>query len=336
MKVVLAIVGVLAALAVAVSLGWFYLLGPLRGSAGEVVTEQRPLAPFNRIVVEGFADVTLVQGPAEAVRIEAASKQLPSLRAQVDNGTLTIGNGAGRSWWSGFFGLGGRGSRITVTFRDLDALTAVGAVKIRAEGLTTDHLKVSASGATSLRIGDLAAKELSVTGSGAMRVEIAGRVGEQRVSISGAGDYRAAELASTDARVSVSGVGRVVVQVERTLRIGLSGAGMVEYIGDPNVTQSVSGAGRVKRRAASESPRILRLASGVRFTAFGTVEEHPDEEIVAELLEAMDDARLDEKHVVQRDRMAMRTVDEPSAAARDDVRLVARVRQLGIGAAGCV
>jgi hypothetical protein len=273
MKVVFAILGILAALAIAVSLAWFFLLGSLHGGGAEVVAEQHPLPPFNHVVVEGFSDVTLVQGPAEAVRIEAMSKQLVGMRAQVAGGTLTISNGTGRSWWTGFFGLGGRGSRVTVTFRDLDAITAVGAVKIRAESVKADRLRVSASGATSLRIGDLDANELSVTGSGAMRVEIAGRVGEQRVSISGAGDYRAAELASSDARVSVSGAGRVVVKVEKTLRIGLSGAGSVEYVGDPKVTQSISGAGRVKRREASESPRMLRLASGVPLPAFGAGEE---------------------------------------------------------------
>ena len=78
------------------------------------------------------------------------------------------------------------------------------------------------------------------------------------------------------------------------------------------------------------------LANRVRFSAFGTVEEHPDEEIVAELFEAVDHARLGEEHVVQRNRMAMRTVDEPAATARDDVDLVARMRLLRIGAARCV
>jgi len=335
MKVVFAILGILAAMAIAVSLAWFYLLGSFRGG-GEMVTEQHPLPPFNQVIVEGFADVNLVQGTSEAVRIEAGSKQLASTLAQVANGTLTISNGAVRSWWTGFFGLGGRGARITVSFRDIDAVIAAGAVKIRAEGVKADRLKVSASGATSLRIGNLNAKELSVTGSGAMRAELSGRVVEQRVSISGAADYRAAELASDDARVSVSGAGRVVVQVEKTLRIGLSGAGSVEYIGEPKVTQSISGAGRVKRRDASEAVQHFRLAAPIPFPAFGAVEEHPHEEIVAERFETVRDTRLDEEHVVRGDRMPMCAVDEPPVAARDDVRLVARMRLLEIGVAGCV
>lgn len=257
MKVVFAILGVLAAMAIALSLAWFYLAWSFRGGSGDIVTEERASAPFSRIVIEGFADVTLVQGNTESVQVEASKKQLAGVRTQVSGGTLTIAYGQSRSWWLGFFGAGGRGARVRVTFRDLDAITATGAVKIRAEALKAGELKVSASGATSLKIDDLDAKALSVSGSGAIKVELAGRAVEQRVSISGAGDYRAAELASDDARVAVSGAGRVVVQVEKTLKVALSGAGAVEYIGNPKVTQQISGAGRVRRRDASGSVRIV-------------------------------------------------------------------------------
>jgi Putative auto-transporter adhesin, head GIN domain len=122
---------------------------------------------------------------------------------------------------------------------------------------------VSASGATSLKIADLDTKLLSPTGSGAMKAELAGRATEQRVAISGAGDYRAADLVSEDARVAVSGAGNVVVRVEKTLRVGITGAGSVEYLGDPTVTQQISGAGRVRRReAAAERPEIASLFAG--------------------------------------------------------------------------
>ena len=146
-----------------------------------------------------------------------------------------------------------RPARVTVTYRGIEAISAAGAVKLRADRLKTDRLKVSASGATSLKISDLDTKELSVIGSGAIKVELIGRATTQAISISGAGDYRAGELVSDDATVNVSGVGRVVVQAEKTLKIGLSGAGSVEYIGNPKVTQKVSGAGRVKRRDAAEA-----------------------------------------------------------------------------------
>ena len=48
----------------------------------------------------------------------------------------------------------------------------------------------------------------------------------------------------------MAGAGQVVVRAEKTLKASISGAGSVEYIGDPQVTERISGAGRVRRRAA--------------------------------------------------------------------------------------
>ena len=257
MKRVIPVLLTLVAIAVAVSLAWFYFVWTFPRAGGDALTEQRSLPPFNRIVIEGFADVMLVQGGAESASVEASSRRLPRVRAQVSGGTLTIGNDQSRHWWTDFFGGGARPARVTVTFRELEAISASGAVKVRADGLRTERLKVSASGATSLKISGLDTKELSISGSGAMKIELAGRATEQKIAISGAGDYRAADLATEDARVSVSGAGRVVVQVANTLKIGLSGAGSVEYFGNPKVTQQISGAGRVKRRdAGTPSPAI--------------------------------------------------------------------------------
>ena len=87
--------------------------------------------------------------------------------------------------------------------------------------------------------------------SGAVKAEVAGRATEQRIAISGAGDYRAAGLASENARVAVSGAGKVLVNAAKTLKIAISGAGSVEYLGDPKVTQDISGVGRVRRRESA-------------------------------------------------------------------------------------
>jgi hypothetical protein len=257
MKPVIPVLLILVAIAAAVSAAWLFLSRSYPSARGDVFAEQRALPPFSRIVIDGFVEVTLVQGGTETVTIEAPSKQLASVRTDVSDGTLTIANNQSRRWWSEFLGGAVRPARVTVTYREIEAISAAGAVKIRADRLKTDRLKVSASGATSLKISDLDTKELSVSGSGAMKVEIVGRATAQSIAISGAGDYRAAELVSDDARVTVSGAGRVVVQAEKTLRIGLSGAGSVEYIGNPKVTQQISGAGRVKRRDAAEAVHAI-------------------------------------------------------------------------------
>lgn len=231
----------------------------------EVVAEQHALPPFRQVVVGGYADVTLVQGDSETLTVEAARSQLRRFKVSVRDGTLTIHTNQSRQGWSSFFGLDAKAARVTIAFRALDRIGADGAVKIRAERMSVDRLAVSLSGATSLKIADLNAKALAVDGSGAIKMEVAGRTVAQTIEISGAGDYRAEDLASDTAKVAVSGAGKVVVRVAKTLDVDLSGAANVDYIGDPKVTRRVSGMGRVKQRDAMAEPQWTRnvAASGI-------------------------------------------------------------------------
>jgi Putative auto-transporter adhesin, head GIN domain len=248
---------VLLAIAAAVAAAWFTLdrsfgrAGMVRG--GETTSVQRSLPPFTRIAVGGLADITLVQGAVEAVSFEAPAKQVARVRIDVRDGTLRIENASSGNFWSFLFGGGTRPIRATVTFRDLNAVDISGSVKLRADGWKTDKLALVVSGEGTLRIADLDTKELAISASGAVKAEIAGRATDQRIAISGAGDYRAAGLASDNARVAVSGAGKVFVNAAKTLKVSISGAGSVDYLGDPKVTQDISGMGRVKRRETAQA-----------------------------------------------------------------------------------
>lgn len=241
---------ILAALVIAIGAAWYVLDRGFGHGGGELTAEPRALAPFTKIVVEGQVDVTLVQGPTESANVEAPSRQLRRVSTVVRDGTLLIASNDSRRWWSSLFGGSLRPARVTVTFRELDGVRASGAVKLKAGGLKSDKLAVSVSGAASLRVAGLDVNELSVTGSGAIKADLAGRATEQTIAISGAGDYRAASLVSERANVSVSGAGRVVINAEKALKVGLSGAASVEYLGNPQVTQQITGAGRVKKRGS--------------------------------------------------------------------------------------
>jgi len=242
-------------LAVAVAAAWFALDRSHPRRPGAVAVEERNVPAFSRIRVDGTADVVLVQGAGPAVSVEASGRSLPDIRTEVRDGTLVIQNSERRRWWSLVFGGGSRPPRIVVTFSNLDAISAAGTVNIRSDALKLDRLAISAAGAASLKLAGLDARVLVVDGSGAIRADLSGRVSEQSISMSGAGDYRAAGLASERARIAVSGAGRVVVNATRSLDVEISGAGTVDYIGNPEVTKKVSGAGRVKRRDAAQEPR---------------------------------------------------------------------------------
>ena len=219
--------------------------------------ESTPLAPFRRIEISGVANIILVQGTNGP--LVASVPQNAKVSIKVHKETLVIKSTDGGRWWSNLFGRGPAATtQLTINFKDLEAIDVSGGVRISARDIRVPALRIDASGGTTLAVDDLRASTLSIDGSGAVKAEIAGQVTDQRISISGAADYQAAKLQSDTASVEVSGAAKIVVNVRKKLNASISGAGTVEYIGDPAVTQSISGVGKVKRRetANADGPRL--------------------------------------------------------------------------------
>jgi hypothetical protein len=196
--------------------------------------------------------VTLVQGAAEGVTVEAPSSALRRVRTEVRDGTLFIDAAEHRRTWQWFSGRRGRGTpRVTVNLREVDRIEAAGAVTVAADTLKAGELRLDLAGACSLKIRDLQATTLRLDGSGAIKANVAGKVQRQRIDLSGAGSFQASKLASDEAVIGVSGAGKAVVNAANSLEVDISGAGAVEYLGDPKVKQSISGIGKVRRRERS-------------------------------------------------------------------------------------
>jgi hypothetical protein len=248
------------AVAIALALTWWTL--GRSTPATEAASMDREVERFHAIDVTGVAVVVLERGSAEHVRIDAPARGA-RVSANVRNGRLNVSARETRRWWNFLLGRGGGGTvRVTVTYRDIDAISLSGAVRLTASGLHAPAISIAASGGSSVRLDGLATQLLRVSGDGALKAQIAGEATEQRVSISGAAEYEAGSLASERARIDVSGVGHVVVRVATALNASISGAGSIEYYGDPQVEQHVSGVGRVKRReATAPSPQHFRIAA---------------------------------------------------------------------------
>ncbi|CAG0973356.1 hypothetical protein BURK1_01346 [Burkholderiales bacterium] len=226
---------------------------------GPVVTEVRTPGAFTRIDLSGLASVELVQGDRHEVVVESPAGRQDRVRTRVEGGTLVVSTGGTRGDWRLFGGAGRQTSRIVITAPAIEAITVSGAVKIAARALEVPSLRISASGATAIRIESLTAETLRFSGSGAVKADLAGKVSDQAISLSGAGSVRAPNLASESAKVSVTGAGHVIVNAAKDLRVSLSGAGSVEYLGNPELRQSVSGVGRVKRIEPRAGPAPTRF-----------------------------------------------------------------------------
>jgi hypothetical protein len=246
---------IVAALATCAALAAVGLPGAARAAdAPDVATQSVALAPFTKLVIDGSADVTLVQGTGHAMTVEAPARQLSRVRIDASGDTLTLEIRESRNWWSWLVGAAGKPPKLTLTFRELSSVRAAGAVKLRTGALRADNLALGVSGSATINLAGLDVTTLAVSGSGAVKAEVAGHAATQTVAISGAGDYRAAALKTDRATVSVSGAGKVVVDAQKSLDVDISGAGVVEYVGSPTVRQRISGAGSVRRHGADAAP----------------------------------------------------------------------------------
>jgi hypothetical protein len=206
--------------------------------SGKVITENRDVSNFDRVVLSGFGDVTLVQGDRDALQIEAEDNVIPHIKTEVQNGTLQISFDRKTI-------IPTKPVKFNLTMRTIHGLDTNGASNLNSDILNTDKLDLEISGTGNINLRKLTADSLSVNVSGAGNLTTSGQVNSQKIDLSGAGNYNGQDLQSKTAEITITGLGRVVVWVSDTLSVTISGTGGVDYYGNPQVTQQISGIGKL-------------------------------------------------------------------------------------------
>jgi len=217
--------------------------GAVAGS-GVVESETRQVAEFQSISAGYPADITIRQGRAESVTIEAEDNLLPQLATEVRNGVLYLENSE-KSWQERVNPT--KPVRMTITVVELENVHFPTAGKMLVDGLMTDSLTVSVSGAGDVTMTKLETGELEYSLSGAGNIEVDGTCERLQLSISGLGNFKGGDLECQDAEVHISGAGSATVWAEDRLDASISGAGSVNYYGSPQVSERISGVGSVSK-----------------------------------------------------------------------------------------
>ena len=256
--------------------------GVIRGS-GKVIIEERPVSDFNRLSLIGTGDVFITQGEEESLTVEADDNLMPYIKSDVKDGTLTLGftdegrNGNVKPSRPIKFNLTVKkilnlempgamdvkassidADSLEIVLKgagdiDITSLTAKeellirlsGAGDVNIESVSAEELLVYLSGAGDVKVKSVSVNESVARLSGAGDIDLAGQVVAQSVFLSGAGDYRAPDLQSQTAVVEVSGVGGVIVRVNDTLDVRVSGPGKVEYYWSPSISHDISAMGKL-------------------------------------------------------------------------------------------
>lgn len=210
--------------------------------SGNVTTDSRPVSDIQSVDLAGSGDLTITQGDAESLSIEAEDNILPLVETTVEKGALRIGLKGDISPTKPI--------KIKLGVKTLNAVVLSGSGKIRTEKLTASgalEVKLAGSGLIDLKGVACDTWNLSVSGSG--DVKAAGHAKEQKVLIAGSGDYEGFRLETGTAEVTVNGSGDSEINATDKLLASISGSGDIDYTGSAKVTKKVTGSGGVTQVA---------------------------------------------------------------------------------------
>ena len=223
--------------------------------SGEIVNQTIDVSNFDRVTLEGFGDVYIVQGQTESLSVQTDDNIISLLDIKVQGSELKLGVKRGYSVTPS------QSITFNLTVQDLSALRLEGSGAFYVEPIRSSSLAISIRGSGDIDIKGLAAEDLSIDldGSGNITIQeidvqtletslqgsgdidLEGKADTQKVTVGGSGNYLAGDLKTTSADISIPGSADVTVWAENELKTRVSGSGNIRYYGKPVIDQSASG-----------------------------------------------------------------------------------------------
>jgi hypothetical protein len=208
--------------------------------------ETRIFSGLTGVHQKGVGVMLITQGDKDELRIEADPEIRSRIITEVKDGVLVIRHDHDFMDWMILWTKSLDPLRFFLTMKDVRYIKLSGAGTIKVPSVKGDTLEMINSGAGSQSIENLDVRTFKGELSGAGSMDLAGKVDEQVIKLSGAGSFNGARLESRDAEVKLSGVGSASVWVKQSLAVNLSGLGSIEYYGEPQVTEKKTGLGSLK------------------------------------------------------------------------------------------
>lgn len=208
--------------------------------SGNVISQTKDVKGVNQVSLNGIGTIVLEQGDQESLTIEAEDNILPHIQSKVDGDKLYISYDTNTPSPT-------KDVKFYLTVKDMNSISISGAGKIQSNGFNTQTMTISMDGAGAGNMAGLNLEKLTVNLAGAGKMVLTGKVTEQTVVIAGAGDYQAKDLESETTTITINGAGKGTVKVSKVLNAIINGAGEMNYLGNPEVNQQISGTGTVKQ-----------------------------------------------------------------------------------------
>ncbi|MEO0605905.1 MAG: head GIN domain-containing protein [Myxococcota bacterium] len=248
--------------------------------SGIAATETLDLPDFDAVRLTNQIDLELMEGDAVAGEVTCDDNLLDNLRFEVRDGTLVIDTPLGQEIRPrtdcfavitavGLQGLAltGSGDIAAADFVDLSSIasSASGNIVVGSTGASTVDVEQSgsgdielldASGAATILTDTSASGDLTIGAidAGSVQVDLRGSGGttldgttdELVVQSRASGDVDASALDAVDVEVDLSASGNVTVSASGAVTGRISGSGDVIVDGDPQISVTTTGSGRVR------------------------------------------------------------------------------------------
>lgn len=189
--------------------------------SGVAKTEQRTLATFSAVELQGQGRIEIELNPTPSFEITADDNLLPLIETRVDHDRLIIGNRKNIAPKTHI--------KIRISTEALSKLELNGAADAVLTGMQCDNLKLTLNGAGSITAG--------------------GVVGDLNAAINGSGDLHLDQLRARTATAVIAGTGTIDMGQVDELNATVAGVGDIRYRGEPRLTRkTIAGVGSISKK----------------------------------------------------------------------------------------
>lgn len=209
------IVGIVLVLiaALVVSCTWDDISG-----SGVLTTENRELNAFIAVSVDGIANVNIVQGNAQNVKITADDNIIGLVKTEIKDGILEIYLTSGHN------------------YKNIDVN-----LDIMAKALNG----VANKGSGTLKVANVDSQEFYLDNMGSGNISISGASNKLSIENEGSGRISGFSFLADKCSIDIMGSGDVEISCTDELDVKIDGSAKVFYKGNPHVTKNILGSGNV-------------------------------------------------------------------------------------------
>lgn len=209
---------------------------------GNIISETRVVAGFDKVSISGNGLVVVEQGQDELLRIDADGRLLEYIITEVIDEELQISYKEHAP-----FSFPIPEATFYLTVKEIEKINLIGSVNLKSSLTTANQLELIINGSGRMEM-EIQTENLTVNLNGSGRIELEGVADQQQVTVSDSGDFYGKKLEGKEGKVTLAGSGRVEVNTTDKLDVSIGGSGSVYYLGDPALGKiDISSSGRMEK-----------------------------------------------------------------------------------------